>query len=221
MPRPFDVPGSQFAYSNTNTIILGRILEKVTGQSYRTLLQRRLLGPLAMKRSFLDISGNLWKPHVQTYSKLYGMLMGGPPLLRTTDWSLSTGWSAGGLASTLADLRSWAHALGTGQGVLQRATQRSRTGDCMFNGTNGTLTQEYCLGVAIIRENSSGDVVTYLHNGTMVGATSYVAYYPRTGAILVVLANQDAPSGPLQLTIPDKVSFAVGAAVPELLGIGS
>ncbi len=219
MPRAFDLPGSQFAYSNTNTIILGRILEKSAGKSYNRLLKKRILEPLGMYRSFLDMSGDLWPRHAQTYSMLYGQVHGSPPLLRTTNWSLSTGWSAGGLASTVADLRTWAKSLGTGNQVLHRATQRTRTGDCVFNGTNGTLEQDYCLGVAVLREVSTGDVVSYWHNGTMLGATSYVAYYPRTKAILVVQSNQDAQTGDAGLTIPDKFFGQVLQGVPELLGL--
>lgn len=219
MPRDFEVPGSQFAYSNTNTIILGRILEKSTGKSYNRLLKKRILEPLGMYRSFLDMSGDLWPRHAQTYSTMYGEIHGSPPLLRTTNWSLSMGWSAGGLASTVADLRTWAEAMGTGQGVLKRATHRSRSGDCVVSGTNGVLNQEYCLGVAVLREVSSGDVVSYWHNGTMLGATSYVAYYPRTKAILVVQSNQDAQYGPSDLTIPDQFFGAVLQEVPELLGL--
>jgi D-alanyl-D-alanine carboxypeptidase len=219
MPREFAVPGSQFAYSNTNTIILGRILEKATGISYEEVLQRGILDPLRMDRSFIDLSGDLWPPHAQTYSNLYGEIHGSPKTLRVTDWSLSTGWSAGGLASTLWDMKKWAQALGTGEGVLNRSMQRQRIKDCVVQATGAEYTQEYCLGVAIYREVSTGDVVARWHNGTMLGATSYVAYFPRTGARLVVQANQDAQTGEQGLTIPDKFFLRVFQDVPELLGL--
>lgn len=219
MPREFAVPGSQFAYSNTNTIILGRILEKVTGISYEQLLQRGVLDPLRMDRSFIDLSGDLWPPHAQTYSNLYGEIHGSPKTLRVTDWSLSTGWAAGGLASTLWDMRRWAHALGTGEGVLNRPMQRQRIKDCVVQVAGAEYTQEYCLGVAIYRAVNTGDVVARWHNGTMLGATSYVAYFPRTGARLVVQANQDAQTGQQGLTIPDKFFLQIFQDVPELLGL--
>ncbi len=219
MPRAFAVPGSQFAYSNTNTIILGRILEKVRGVAYEELLQRRILDPLGMSRSFIDMSGDLWDPHAQTYSNLYGEIHGSPRTLRVTNWSLSTGWAAGGLASTLWDMKVWAKALGTGEGVLQGRTQRRRTSDCVVQGTGADYTQEYCLGMAIYREISSGEVVMKWHNGTMLGATSYVAYFPRTRARLVVQANQDAQTGEAGLTIPDEFFLQVFQEVPELLGL--
>lgn len=219
MPRAFRAPGSQFSYSNTNTFILGRILEKSTGRSLNDLLQARLLDPLGMTRTYLDMTGDLWPPHAQTYSTMYGEIHGGPALLRTTNWSLSMGWAAGGLASTGPDLQTWAHALGTGDGVLSRALRRTRTKHCVVSGSNGVLNQEYCLGVAVLREVSSGEVVSYWHNGTMLGATSYVAYFPRTQATLVVQANQDAQTGDAGLTIPDKFFAEIAAGVPELLGL--
>lgn len=61
--------------------------------------------------------------------------------------------------------------MGTGEGVLSRATQRTRAKHCVVSGSNGVLNQEYCLGVAVLREVSSGEVVSYWHNGTMLGAT--------------------------------------------------
>ncbi len=219
MPRAFKVPGSQFSYSNTNTFILGRILEKSTGRSLNDLLEARLLDPLGMTRTYLDMTGDLWPPHAQTYSTMYGEIHGGPALLRTTNWSLSMGWAAGGLASTGPDLRTWAYSLGTGDGVLSRAAQRTRAKHCVVSGSNGVLNQEYCLGVAVLREVSSGEVVSYWHNGTMLGATSYVAYFPRTQAVLVVQANQDAQTGEAGLTIPDKFFAEIAAGVPELLGL--
>jgi hypothetical protein len=55
------------------------------------------------------------------------------------------------------------------------------------------------------------------HNGTMLGATSYVAYFNRTRARLVVQANQDAQTGEAGLTIPDEFFLQVFQEVPELL----
>jgi CubicO group peptidase (beta-lactamase class C family) len=55
-------------YSSTNTIILGRILEKVTGQSFGALIDERLLVPLALKRTKLDTDGKLDPPFSHGYT---------------------------------------------------------------------------------------------------------------------------------------------------------
>src|SRR4051812_35391955 len=52
-PRAFDPPGSAYSYSTTNTVLLGRIIEKVTGQSYEHNLQTRMLEPLGLHHSGL------------------------------------------------------------------------------------------------------------------------------------------------------------------------
>ena len=220
LPRTFDVPGSAFAYSNSNTVILGRILERVTGKSLTTLLDTRLLAPLGMDRSQLNQTGVLAPPFAQTYSSLYGEIHGGPDLVKTTSWSGSPYWAAGGLASTLADLRIWAKALGTGKGLLSPAMSSKRISDCIVQNAAATMTQKYCLGVAVVSDNATGDPIAIFHNGTVIGASSYVAYYPRTGAVLVVQSNQDSQTGDNAWTIPDKVSIEIAATLPQYLGIG-
>ena len=220
LPRTFDEPGTQFAYSNSNTVLLGAILERVTGEKLTTLFDTRLLAPLGMSRSQLNQTGDLAAPFAQTYSSLYGQIHGSPDLVRTTNWSGSPYWAAGGLASTLADLRIWAKALGTGKGVLTPAMQRVRLSDCVVQTTTPLLSEKYCLGVALVTDTATGEPVAVFHNGTVIGASSYVAYYPRTGAVLVVQSNQDSQSGENSWTIPDKVSVGIFTQLPGLLGLG-
>lgn len=220
MPRVFETPGSAFSYSNSNTIILGRIVEILNGKPLTTLFRERLLQPLGMTRSQLNQTGKLQAPYAQTYSSIYGLIHGSPPIVRTTTWSGSPYWAAGGLASTLHDMRAWATALGTGEGVLSPAMQRERVTDCVVQTVTPKVTQNYCLGVAVYTDTETGEPVGVFHNGTVIGASSYVAYYPRTGAVLVVQSNQDSQTGPLSWTIPDKVSAGVFALAPELMGLG-
>lgn len=220
MPRVFDEPGTQFSYSNTNTDILGKILEETTGKPLAQLLDERILTPLGMDRSLLNQTGRLQAPFAQTYSSLYGMIHGSPALVNTTGWSGSPYWAAGGLASTLDDLHTWAKALGTGTGVLDPAMQKQRVTDCIVQNAGPQFTQNYCLGAAAYTDSATGEVVAVLHNGTVIGASSYVAYYPRTKAVLVVLSNQDSQTGPYDWTIPDKVSAGVFTKLPGLLGLG-
>lgn len=220
MPRVFETAGSAFSYSNTNTIILGRIVEILNGKPLPTLFQERLLQPLDMTRSQLNQTGRLQAPYAQTYSSLYGEIHGGPAIVRTTTWSGSPYWAAGGLASTLPDMRAWATALGTGDGVLSPAMQRERVTDCVVQNVTPVVTQKYCLGVAVFTDTKTGEPVAIWHNGTVIGASSYVAYYPRTRAVLVVQSNQDSQTGPLSWTIPDKVSAGLFTLAPELMGVG-
>lgn len=219
MPRAFDVPGSEFYYSNTNTVILGRILEKETGTRYATLLRERLFEPLGLSRTFLDTSGRLRAPHAQTYSSVFSIDPDGPPVGLTTDWSQSIVWSAGGLASTIDDLGRWGRTLGTGRGAIPAALAAERLEQCAPSGTpESAITIEYCLGLVVVRDTASRRPITLWHNGRVFGGVSYVGYYPATGAVVAVMANSDL-TGADGEAVSMRGKAAIEAAVPGLLGL--
>lgn len=219
MPRAFEEPGSAYSYSNTNTVILGRILEMETGKGYAALLKSRLFEPLGLSRSFLDISGRLQAPHAQTYSEVFSIDPSLPPVGRTTDWSQSIVWAAGGLASTIDNLGRWGRTLGTGRGAIPSSMAAERLEDCAPPATQTpTITIEYCLGVVVVRETDSGKRITLWHNGRVFGAVSYLGYYPATGAVVAVMANSDL-SGPDGEAVSMRGKAAIEAAVPGLLGL--
>jgi D-alanyl-D-alanine carboxypeptidase len=157
LPRQFDVPGTAFAYSNTNTVLLGRILEKVTGKPYETLLQERIFAPLGLTRTELRTTGGLEAPHPELYTTFLAYL-DGPPLENATEWLNTAGWAAGANLSTLDDLHTWGVALGTGQGVLKPSTQRLRMANCINRGTQAGISLEYCLGTGSTRNAETGAV---------------------------------------------------------------
>ena len=217
LPREFDVPGSGFAYSNTNTVILGRILEKETGRGYAALLKSRLFEPLGMPRSFLDVSGDLQPPHAQTYSDAFSYIDPDvPPVGRTTDWSQSYVWAAGGMASTISDLGRWGRALGTGRGAIPASLAAERLDNCAPSAP-GTPT-EYCLGLVVTRDTATDKPTTLWHNGRVFGAVAYVGFYPATGAVVAVMANCDM-EGPDGQHVSMRAKAAIEAAVPGLLGL--
>src|SRR5437667_9396784 len=110
--RPLDFePGSRWSYSNTNFLILGRVIEKVSGQSFGTFLQRRIFRPLSMTHTRYD-------PPVgdSTLASGYTSFALGAPMTATPE---GAGWagSAGAIWSTPADLLKWAVALREGRGL--------------------------------------------------------------------------------------------------------
>lgn len=216
LPREFDVPGTGLAYSNTNTVILARILEKETGSSYAALLKSRLFEPLGMSRSFLNVSGDLQSPHAQTYSDVFSINPSVPPLGRTTNWSQSYVWAAGGMASTISDLGRWGRALGTGRGAIPASLAAERLDNCAPSAP-GTPT-EYCLGLVVTSDTTTREPITLWHNGRVFGAVAYVGYYPATGAVVAVMANCDM-TGPDGQHVSMRAKAAIEDAVPGLLGL--
>lgn len=108
-------PGSQFKYTNTNYIVAGMIVEKVTGRSYSEELQGRILTPNQLSGTYLpgtrelDIRG----PHPEGYAIIDGT--------RTdvTRQEPSVAWAAGAMVSTGSDLNRFFLALLAGHIVAQ------------------------------------------------------------------------------------------------------
>ena len=219
LPRLFKVPGTQFAYSNTNTVILGRILERESGVAFSELLTTHVLTPLGLSRTFLDTAGDMEAPHAQTYSDVFSIDPNVPPIGRTTGWSQSFVWTAGGAASTIEDLARWGRALGTGRGVIPPSLAADRLDACAPPQVkNRKITVAYCLGVIAVRDTDSGRPITLWHNGRVFGSVAYVGYYPVTGAVVAIMANSDM-AGPDGEAVSMRGKAAIEAAIPHLLGL--
>lgn len=85
-------------------MLLGLVLEQVTGKPIGELYRQRIIEPLDLKdTSFPHTSDNsLPEPHAQGYT-LQGQSSGGEPR-DATDWNVSWTWTAGGMISTIDDL---------------------------------------------------------------------------------------------------------------------
>ncbi|MFF0444822.1 serine hydrolase domain-containing protein [Streptomyces sp. NPDC004609] len=101
--RPDFAPGEGWNYSNTNYILAGMIIEKVTGRSYGSEIERRVLRPLKLRST--SVPGNdhrVPRPASRAYSKLSA-----DPNARThdvTELNPSAAWAAGEMISDSADL---------------------------------------------------------------------------------------------------------------------
>ena len=93
---PLFDPGTEFNYSNTNTVLLGLVLERVTGKAIGELYRQRIIEPLDLKdTSFPDLADtSLPEPHAQGYT-LQGQSSGEEPR-DATDWNVSWTWTPAG-----------------------------------------------------------------------------------------------------------------------------
>jgi CubicO group peptidase (beta-lactamase class C family) len=108
-------PGSQFAYSNSNYVVLGAIIEKVSGQSYADFLAKRLFEPAGMTRTMVGDADGL-------SNRALGYQPGGDGLVPADPIDLSVPFAAGAVRSTAADLVRWDHAL-AGETILNAASK--------------------------------------------------------------------------------------------------
>ncbi|MBS1882295.1 MAG: beta-lactamase family protein [Actinobacteria bacterium] len=175
-PRKFP-PGEGFFYSDTNTLMLGKIAEAVTGKSVGTLLRERIFQPLDLKATSFPATTKLPVPFWNGYTN---QNVEGTKVRDSTHWSPSLAGAAGKMISTLPDLHRWTIALGTGS-LLSPAIQKQRLKPNPYSVAGG---REYlfCLG---------RDHGWLSHTGDIPGYNTTVAYLPKKKATIVVMANTD------------------------------
>jgi D-alanyl-D-alanine carboxypeptidase len=180
---PLFAPGTKWSYSNTNTDLLGLVIQKVTGQQLATALRERVFKPLGLRGSSLPSTSALPRPYpngytVQTINDRLGDATFNTPTLT---------WAAGGMVSTIPDLLRAARMFGTGQPLLSPATQRVRERWVRF--PPNSKIQQYGLGVF----SFNGWIG---HNGGIPGYTAIAWYLPQQRMSLVVSVNSDIRVGP-------------------------
>jgi D-alanyl-D-alanine carboxypeptidase len=169
-------PGTEFNYSNTNTILLGLLVENVSGEPLHTYVEKRILKPLGMTDTSFPTGAEFPSPHAQGYTN---QTVNGKEAI-ATDWNPSWGWAAGAMISDLHDLRIWAKAVATGK-TLTPAIQKQRE---RFIPAEGLEPARY--GFALF------DIGGWIgHNGSLPGYQSLTVYEPKLKATMVVLLNTD------------------------------
>jgi D-alanyl-D-alanine carboxypeptidase len=172
-------PRTRYSYSNTGFVILGRVVEKLSGQSFGEFLKRRILDPLGMTHSMLD-------PEPGTPGLAQGHISFAlAPLEPTTQEVKSWLYAAGGLASTPSDLVRWNLALLEGR-VLKPEFFRIMTTPRQL--ADGRMTRYGC-GVAI-HTRPDGEL-TYSHSGAVSGFLAENIMIPRTKSAVIVLINSE------------------------------
>ncbi|MCQ4120393.1 serine hydrolase domain-containing protein [Rhodococcus tibetensis] len=172
-------PGQGFEYSNTNTTLLGLVVEKVSGMSLADYVTQKILDPLEMADTSFPNSNAFPEPHPQGYTE---QTADGKEAA-ATDWNPSWGWAAGAMISTLEDLHIWVPALATGT-LLKPATQEQRLQTVNAPG----LPTDVGYGLGIF------DIAGWIgHNGSIPGYQTVCVYLPEKETTLAIMINTDVP----------------------------
>ncbi|MDX3752560.1 serine hydrolase domain-containing protein [Streptomyces sp. AK08-02] len=172
-------PGTQFQYSNSNLILLGLVIEKVSGQRLADFIDGRVLRPSRLDHTLLPQGAEFPEPHPRGYTNqtLSGVVAD------ATDWNPSWAWAAGSMISNLHDLRRWAPIVATGTLLTpQTQAERLKTLPTSHPGLS------YGLGIF----NANGWIG---HNGSIPGYETVTVYLPSKKATLVIMINTDITSG--------------------------
>jgi D-alanyl-D-alanine carboxypeptidase len=184
---PHAAPGTAWWYSNTNTVLLGVVIERVTGRSLANVLADRVLDPLRLRDSSLPADSRLPKPFALGYTRQTANGRLGDATFATP----TATWAAGGMVSTVRDLLRAAPMFATGQPLLDAEAQRERL-DWVTFPPNSRF-QRYAIGLL----GFNGWIG---HNGGIPGYTTIAWHLPRRELSLVVSVNSDITRGP---TLPD------------------
>ncbi|MGI5144738.1 MULTISPECIES: serine hydrolase domain-containing protein [unclassified Streptomyces] len=168
-------PGRQFEYSNTNTVLLAMVVQKVTGQSFDRYLTQHVLKPAHLKHTFMPKGAEFPAPHAHGYTDQTA----DGSVADATNWA-PPGGASGVMISNLHDLRSWASTLAEGR-LLSKATQAERL-TMLPTGKDGI---GYGLGVF----DNHGWIG---HNGSLPGYQTVMVYLPKVKATLVVHTTSDS-----------------------------
>lgn len=170
---PVFPPGQGWSYSNTNYLLAGMILEKVTGHRADQEIRRRIIEPLGLTETSFPLDDpSLPRPFLRGYD-LSGR--------DVTDFNPSGEWTAGAMVSTAADLARFDAALFGGR-LLPPAQQRELL--------TTVPDEDYGLGVEQVTiPCASGDVTVWETDGGGPGFNSVSMTSPDTSRQLVLVAN--------------------------------
>ena len=182
-PLDFD-PGTRWQYSNTNYVIAGRIVEKVTGEPLFSVLSKRILQPLGMT-SAIDLDD---RPLAPPDAAGYTRFIFGPARVAPLE---GRGWlyAAGELAMSAHDLALWDISL------LKHTLLKTESLETMFTPArlrDGSQL-DYALGVEV---TNSGGHPKVSHSGAVAGFVSLNTVWPDQGVAIVAIANMDGSGSP-------------------------
>lgn len=161
------LPGRAYAYGNSGYVVLGLVIERVSGQSYADFLRDNFLAPLEMHDTGVDLNDGFGIGEAIGYQEIGREA---PPLDPTTLYA------AGGLYSTVEDLYRWDQALYTDEPLP--AAQREE----MFSA----FRNNYGCGWKVAQVAGRRKI---WHPGLMDGFATYFARYPDDRVTVIVLSN--------------------------------
>ncbi len=182
---PKGEPGTTFAYADTHYILLGMVLERVTGQSLEAQ-EQALLDELNLRETHLADRRRLPKL-ASGYSALPAFFRMPPKVVRNGLYAFNPQleWAGGGLASTAADLARWGAALYDGR-VLEASTLQAMVSHPVR--TDFAEGARYGLGV-IVWATERGPA--WGHSGFVPGFNAVLQHLPKEGITLALLCNSD------------------------------
>jgi D-alanyl-D-alanine carboxypeptidase len=177
-------PGAKWNYNNSAYVLLGAIIEKLSGQSYGDFVEKNIFAPLGMKQSFYDNTQRIIPRRAAGYSRNGGNYVNAEYL------SMSHPHAAGSLMSTVDDLTKWDAALYTEKLVKQASLKKAWTAFVLNDGK--PTTYGYGWGV-----NTLQGMQMITHSGGINGFTCDAVRLPESKIYVAILTNREGGAGNL------------------------
>lgn len=189
---PYFPPGQGWHYSNSNTVLLGLIIEQVTGNPLEQEIATRITTPLGLANTLLpaDAAQNV------TTATGYNLDEDNGTFLASPNVDPSFLWAAGAMISNLQDLKVWAEALGTGKMITpELQEQRTQFQTITLDGVPpfyAAMDPGY--GLALERYALEPDEFIG-HSGKTSNFNTQMYYQPSSGSVQITLTNTDTVAG--------------------------
>lgn len=195
LPLEF-APGSAFKYSNSGYVLLGLVIERVSGQAYGAYLRERIFAPLGMAHSVVDERDRLIPGRATGYYSRGTGFISNPYNLDP-----STNFASSGIVTTTGDLLAWEQALATSKLLTQASRDEMSTAG----------RDNYAYG---LRTGERFGRRTLDHSGSSNGFSSYLLRFPDDRVTVIVLGNGDRMSAGRAGTSLAAIVFGAAYALP-------
>lgn len=202
--QPVDfAPGTNWKYDNSGYVLIGAIIEKITGKPWHQAMRDLVLAPLALTHTRYGADQPVIAGRVAGYSTDEQGHVANAIYI-----SMTQAGAAGGLVSTLDDLFHWSRALHTGKVLEPDSYRRMVTPVPTRSGTP----TDY--GYGIFTRELRGEHA-FEHGGRIAGFSSDMLYLPGPAITVVVLANTDSAPTSTDLLAARLAARALGRPYPE------
>lgn len=179
LPLEF-TPGEKCSYSNSGYVLLGVIIEKVTGKMFGQVLQEKIFSPLKMKNTGYDDNSTILKNRAAGYNKVATSYKNASYI------NMTSAYAAGGLYSTVEDLYLWDQALYTEKLAPKKYM------DLLFGKHTPAWGNYYGYGWEITQTRigqTKQESATIAHGGVVNGFNTRITRFPADQSVVVLLNN--------------------------------
>ncbi len=198
-PMDFEA-GKKYSYSNSGYILLGHIIEVVSGQSYEDFIQKNIFDALGMTDSYYGSKSRLIKGRASGYTEAAGME-------NAKYLSMTLPYAAGSLMSNVDDMLKWQNAMNANQLITKANYERATNRSQLIDG------KEISYGLGWGRSQLQGSPMVH-HGGGIFGYSTFELYLPDEDLYVIGLSNCDC--GDVDMVTTRAAAIAMGQPIPDV-----